>query len=420
MARVRAFAALRYQQEVVELASVLAPPYDVIGAGLQEELYSRAMQNIVRLELGKDYPDDRPGEVDRYTRARDHLGAWLAEGVVVQDQEPALYVHRHQFWGPDGTPGERLGCFAAVEPVPHERREILRHELTLTAPRQDRVRLLQALGVQTSPVLLLYEGARQVTREMERISEEGRPVAEAVAEGEFGEERHHLWRVVDPQAVEAICSALGATRLYIADGHHRYETALGLGLRGVLALLAPLEDPAPLILPTHRVVPAAQEGLREVVGELEAAGWRVRPQETIEETLTHLQALQSGAHAFAIGDGAQISLVSRDRGRDPGGPAASALDVSVLETEILGPHLGISADGAEAGRVTFERDATAAITEAGRTRGLAFLVNPTTAVEMAAVARAGEAMPQKSTYFVPKVPAGLVLLAEPGLQQHAV
>jgi len=411
MAEVSPFRGIHYDPAVVQLDSVLAPPYDVISPELQLELYGRAMQNVVRAELGRDFEDDLPGERDRYTRARDHLHAWLAEGVLVQDQQPSVYVHRHSFRPPGGSgPRERLGCFVGVEPVPYERREVLRHELTMTAPREDRLRLLQTTRAQTSPIFLLYQNSAEVTRELERVTSADRPFAEAVVEGEYGSERHQLWRVSQPEVVGKITAGLSRTRLFIADGHHRYETALNLGLTRFLALVSPLEDGGNVILPTHRVVPDAAMGVDALADALASRGWHVEPAEELTEALARLAALRETTHALAIVGEAGKVVASRDRPAEQVGSPSATLDVSVLGSEILEPLLGIAAGDAAAGRLLYSRDPQEALGLALTRHGVAFLVNPTTVSEMAAVALADEAMPQKSTYFFPKVPAGLLIM----------
>jgi uncharacterized protein (DUF1015 family) len=412
VAQVSGFRGIRYDPAMVQLESVIAPPYDVISPKLQQDLYGRAMQNVVRLELGRDFESDVAGERDRYTRARDHLAVWLAEGILIQDDQPSVYIYRHSFRPPGGGgPRERLGCFVGIEPVPHERREILRHELTLTAPKADRLRLLQTTGAQTSPVFLLYENSAEVTTEVLRLSSPAPPAAEAVTEGEYGSERHQLWRVSDPTSVAGVTSVLSQTRLFIADGHHRYETALQLGLPQVLALVSPMDSDANVILPTHRVVPDAVTGVEDLSQALTSEGWRIQPAAGLEEALLTISSLRDTDHAFVVASGSGRVVASRARRGSEARSPRLRLDVAVLETEILEPLLGIKPADAAAGTLLYTRDAEEAVELAVSKRGLAFLVNPPTVAEMAAVALADEAMPQKSTYFFPKVPAGLVIMS---------
>ena len=411
MARVFPFAGIRYDPARIDLAAVLAPPYDVIGPALQRDLYSRAMQNVVRVELGRDYEGDAGDGADRYTRARDYLRTWLDQGFLVRDDEPSLYLHRHSFQLPGGEgPQARLGCFAAVEPVAHERREVLRHELTLSGPREDRLRLLQATRTQTSPVFLLYENCDEVSATMRQQVQVAAPVGDAVAEGEYGPERHQLWRVTDPAALEVICGGLSSTHLFIADGHHRYETALRLHLPGVLALLAPLRDPGNVILPTHRLLPHSRLSADELVTGLSGVGWEAAGAPTPDDILTRLAELRPTHHAFGILDSGSRFVVARRRqaAARPGG--GTWLDVAVLDREILEAQLGVLAQDSEQGRLSYIRDPEELARQAQARGALGFLLSPTSVEEMAEVALAGEAMPQKSTYFFPKVPAGLVLM----------
>lgn len=412
MAQVSGFRGIRYDPAMVQLESVLAPPYDVISPKLQQDLYGRAMQNVVRLELGRDFDSDVAGERDRYTRSRDYLGVWLAEGILIQDDHPSVYIYRHSFRPPGGGgPRERLGCFVGIEPVPHDRREILRHELTLTAPKADRVRLLQTTRAQTSPVFLLYENSAEVTSELLRLSSAAPPAAEAVTEGEYGSERHQLWRVSNPTAVAGITSALSRTRLFIADGHHRYETALQLGLPWVLSLVSPMDSEANVILPTHRVVPDAGRGVDDLSQALTSEGWRIQRSAGLEEALLTISSLRDTDHAFVVASASGSVVASRARRGNEARSPRLRLDVAVLETEILEPLLGITPADAAAGRLLYSRDAEEAVEWALSKHGLAFLINPPSVAEMAAVALADEAMPQKSTYFFPKVPAGLVIMS---------
>ena len=411
MARVGAFRGLRYDPSRIDLADVISPPYDVITRELQADLYSRAMQNVVRVELGLRYEDDQEGVRDPYLRARDHLRVWLEQGFLTRDHEPSLYIHRHTFPAPDGS-GEltRLGCFAAVEPSPYDRGQVLRHELTMSRPREDRLRLLLATGVQTSPILLLFEDGQAIVEALRRQIEAAPPLAEATLAGERGPESHQLWRVCEPSAVERLTAVLSATRLYIADGHHRYETALGLHLPRVLALLAPLDDPATVILPTHRVLPHSRLDPDELMTALVGSGWRAQRADGVESGLASLAELRGSWHAFLIFDSTTSWLVSRRRQAATGAAAAAHVDVAVLNREILEAHLGLGAADFEAGRLHYTRDPAEAMRLVGERGSVGFLLNAPSVAEVAQVSVAGAVMPQKSTYFFPKVPAGLVLL----------
>ncbi len=418
MAELRPFRGLRYDPGVVDLGAVLAPPYDVIDVAQQEQLYGRAMQNVVRFELGRDLPDDVPGVRDRYTRARDHLAAWRATGAVIQDERPSLYLHAHAFHPPRGGPLERVGVFAAVTPVPWDRGVVLRHEHTMRGPKADRMRLLETAAVQGSPVFALWEDADRASAALRRHVATVPPTAEAVTEGEHGTERHRLWVVAADETPEgtaaAILGALATARLVIADGHHRYETGLAYAQAhpdrpsALLMYLAPLDDPSHVIVPTHRVVPGPVPAIPTLRSALEAAGYCWEAAADLGVVLARTAALRDGAHAFGVV--ARDGLAVAHRPRRAGEGARAGLDVTVLQEEILAPHLGIDADAVTAGRLRFSRDPRAVVRMVGESGGLGLLLNPTSVADVAAVARAGESMPQKSTYFLPKVPTGLVLL----------
>ncbi len=418
MAEVRPFRGLRYDPDVVDLAAVLAPPYDVIDEAQQTELYGRAMQNVVRVELGQDLPDDVPGVRDRYTRARGHLEAWRRTGAMVSEDRAALYLHAHAFHPPGGGSLERLGVFAAVTPEPWEAGGVLRHEHTLSGPKRDRLQLLEATGVQGSPVFALWEEGDRATAALRHHAATTPPAAEAVTDGENGHERHRLWVLGEdgPTAavVAQVVQTLAGSRLVVADGHHRYETALAYATAHpeaparVLMLLAPLDDQSHVILATHRIVPRASLDAEALRTRLAAAGYGWDPVADPRTALRRMAALRERAHAFGVIAPGTTAVLQR--GRRPAASPRAGLDVTVLQEEVLTAHLGVDADAVAGGRLRFSRDPAAVAHAVADTDGLGFLVNPTTVAEVAAVARAGESMPQKSTYFFPKVPTGLVLL----------
>ncbi len=387
---------------------MLAPPYDVIGPELQERLYSRALQNVVRVELGKDYPDDEPGERDRYTRARDHLRTWREQGFLLREASPAVYVHEHLYPDPQGgAVHRRLGAFVAVQPAAHESQLILRHELTLDGPKEDRLRLLRATGVQTSPLLLLHDGPDDVGAGLEAAAD--RPAAaEAGLRGEYGREHHRLWPVTDPDLAGSICAGLSAGRMFIADGHHRYETALALRLPWVLALVTPLRSADHLILATHRVLDQSPLAADEVLTALSGSGWEVATSEDVPSAQLRARELGAEHHALVVLDAETVGTASRRRQVSQHG--AAQLDVSVLNREVLETILGIGPAAAAAGRVRHSRDQEEAIAAGRRRGGLSFLLNPTPLSAVVEASLAGEVLPQKSTYFYPKVPSGLVLM----------
>src|SRR6188472_3354115 len=219
MADISPFAGLRYATDRVgDLASVLCPPYDVIGEDERSELEARHPENVVRLELPRGNDDAR------YATAARLLGAWTTEGILRAENREAFYLYEQQF-GYDGQRYTRRGFFAAVRLEPFERRVVLPHEKTLSGPKEDRKRLLRATHTQISPVFGLYRDAGGGARAIIDEAASGAPAVDATtADGV----RHRLWVITAAPAVDGLRALLADKQILIADGHHRYETMLGL------------------------------------------------------------------------------------------------------------------------------------------------------------------------------------------------
>jgi len=430
------FRALRYAPEVVpDLAAVVAPPYDVIDAEERRHLAARDPRNIVRLDLPTSEPGDEPDE--RYRRAARLLSAWRSDGTLHRDPRASLYPYEQTYHVP-GTDLERIrrGVFARVGLESFGPGAGIRpHERTLSEPKEDRYRLLRATGVNTSPVVGLYDDPSGVVPAwLEGLAEE--PVAEVVDDDGVC---HRLWRVVaDGEALTAggsladVLGALGAGPITLADGHHRYETALryrderrtgaapGDDERGWASILMLLLEPVagPLtVLATHRV-------LTGIAGS-EHVGMDALPQ------LFEVASADRAALVRAFGPGVEGSggrgrfgLWTRDGGflltarREAfapllatAGPAVRHLDVSLVGAAIE-RLTGIDAGATEGGRIRYTKDAGEAIgwvDEAVDGADAALLLEPTLPSEIVAVAAEGDVMPQKSTYIYPKALTGLVI-----------
>lgn len=400
---------------------MLAPPYDVIDDAQRDALYARDLRNIVRVDFGAQYEDDVLGRADRYTRAAHFLTSWLELGVLVREPAPTMYVHDHEFQLPDGVLRHRRGVLAVVPAQPWERGELLPHERTLRGPKAERLALLRTLRMQTSPVFAVWSGA-----DLEPLFaplRQRRPLLGGRTEGEFGSEKHLLWPAT-PEEAGALADALAPSTLYVADGHHRYETAVAYHherdatepgappdapFRWCLVYLSDAADPALTILPTHRLV-RPKEGVAYSLDDLWARlddGWDLDPAPDVEAAFARATAMRTDRHAFAAAAEDGAAVLHRVRTR-PASPRAG-LDVSVLETEVLAPA-GLSADDIRTGALAYTRTVSGlAAAVAGGEAVLGFGVQPAGMAEVMAVADAGEVMPQKSTYFYPKVPTGLAL-----------
>src|SRR5258708_5559953 len=224
MARLRPLRGVRFDPAVVGFGSVLAPPYDVISQTQQQELYARDLRNIVRIDYGAALPGDVAGRDDQYTRARGHLESWLQLGILHRDEQPSLYVVDHEFLGADGVRHVRRGVLGRVPAARWEDSEVLPHERTMRGPKEDRLALMRATRMQTSAVWVMWDGARGIAEALAAAT--GRaPDMEGETQGELGVERLRAWVVSDPALLAGIDVALEPARLYIADGHHRFETA---------------------------------------------------------------------------------------------------------------------------------------------------------------------------------------------------
>ena len=424
MAAVSPLRGVRFDPARVSLSCVLAPPYDVISDAQREELDARDPHNIVRVDYGRVQPDDRPGVDDRYTRAAALLGSWLGAGVLRRDERSALYVQDHDFTGADGRRRTRRGVFGRVPALPWECSEVRPHERTMRGPKQDRLQLMRATRTQTSAVFVLWDRAPGLADALGAATAR-EPDAAAAGPGEMGPEEHRLWVVDEPGRIAAVLEALRPARLYIADGHHRFETAAAYAAERraaepdapddvdfamALVYLSGADDPAVEVLPTHRLVlpgPGIPTTSAELVARL---GDRVsvRPTKSLEDAAAEAAAWRDSHHAFAVAgaDAAAVLLVPRSSEGSP----RQRLDVSVAQDLILGVGCGLDAERISAGALAYTRsvsEAAAAVRQGDA--ALAVCLNGCTTEEIIAVSDAGETMPQKSTYFHPKVPTGLVL-----------
>lgn len=419
MAEARAFRALRYNPALVDPALVIAPPYDVISSDQQRVLYARDPHNIVRIEYGDQRPSDDAAE-NRYVRAAADLIAWRHSGILTRDDRPAIYRYRLAF-DHDSRRYTRDHLFAAVRLEPWEKGVIKPHEHTLAAPKSDRLELLRATRTQVSPVYCQYR-PRPGAPPMPDLA------GDALYAFEADGQRHELSAVHDKTSTDAVTAHLAASDVYIADGHHRYETALAYRDERleqattwtnaepenfVLMALTRYDDPGLLVLPTHRIVHA--DPLPEAAGEVT----KLFEVEDVDPTTPNMPdgngPVQFVQHGPAPGHASRLTLrdAAAVEGMMPvGQPEAwRRLDVNVLQYGILQPVFGIDDRVlAAGGAVTYTQDAAEAARAVDEHRASAAYVLRATPVEqLLAVADAGARMPQKSTYFYPKMPTGLVL-----------
>jgi len=430
----RPFRALRYDRATVgDPALVVAPPYDVIGPAELDRLLARHPANVVRLDLPREDPGDQPD--DRYRRAARTLAAWRSDGTLHKDPHPSVYVYEQTYRVP-GTEIERTqrGFFGRLRLEPFgEGSRILPHERTLAGPREDRYKLLRATGVNTSPIVALYEDADHGADRALAALAAGPPDLDVTDDDGV---RHRAWAVAadgpSARTVETLIAAAGAGAITIADGHHRYETALRYRDERRMSRSCE-EDPAfdyvltlfldagtqPLtVLPTHRIVRGLGDaGVDGLVGRLDEL-FDVRRDVSADELRAQFGAAENAGGSGRIGLWTRrggASLTARRDAFEPylpsGGPALRALDVTLLGAT-LERLAGIDAEAISAGRIAYTKSVSEAIdaVDAGLDGAdAAFLLEPTPVTSVLAVAADGDVMPQKSTYFYPKALTGLVI-----------
>lgn len=420
MALIKPFKALRFTDKAGDISALCCPPYDIISDDERRAYLSENEFNIIRLEL------PREGE-DPYAEAAGVLRGWLKDGVLATDEQPAYYIYGEQFTAHDKQYAFK-GIIARVHIEEFERGIVLPHEETLSKAKVDRFNLMDATMCNFSQIYSLYKDDGGVTDALiDRLSAGEPEHCFTDAEGVT----HRLWVVTDPAAIEAFGRQFSDRKLYIADGHHRYETALnfrnslrerGLAAEGdecdyCMMMLVSLENKGLVVFPTHRIVRGLQ-GF-DAAALIDGCSDKFDCEQyddlsLIDEKLQ--QCYDAGQKAFALYCGSGWTLmklrdisVMADAIR--GSKALRELDVSVLHSLILEQQLGIDKQNmANQLNLTYTRDKAEALAAVDSgAANCCFIINPTRVDEISAVATAGEKMPQKSTYFYPKLITGLVM-----------
>ena len=437
MAEIMPFRGLRYNgDKFKDIGPLTAPPYDVISPALQDELYKRHEDNIVRIDFGKKSAADTDAD-NRYTRAADTLREWLETGVLVREDAPALYLYELEYATPQGEAKKMSGFICLLRLEEWDKGIVLPHEGTLKGPKADRYELYKATGASASQVFSLYsDPKKRITRALRQAV--SNIAADAVVKDDDGTV-HRLWAVKDGSAINVAVDVMTESKVFIADGHHRYETALAyrndMRAKGpytgdeafnfVPMFLADMDEEGLTILPTHRLIKGADFKLPEIIGraaeyfdiEEMPAGTDGRERAAF---LDRIVKKGRDAHTFGLYFGGEETYyVLTLRGLEPvldllsckRSDAYCKLDVTILHELIVERVLGI--DGkkiSEEQPVSFEKDGAKAIerVKAGEF-GMCFLLNATKVREVKEVALAREIMPQKSTYFYPKLLTGLVI-----------
>ena len=443
MAQLQPFRAFRYNPSRASFDRVLTQPYDKISPAMQEHYYSADPHNLIAVEKGRVSPDDTP-QNSVYTRAAAALQNWISDNVVVQNPAPAFYAYSQEYTVPGSTERRtRRGFIGAGKLEDYSAGVVFRHEQTLSGPKADRLELLRHTRTHTGQLFMLYSDAqRRVDAILAEAESSAPPATELCDEYSVA---HRLWVIADPRRVAAIQQAMADQKLVIADGHHRYETALNY--RNERRKQAGTADPnAPYefammtfintrsegltILPTHRVAanlhdfswPAVRRHLEpwftaeafSFRSEHERADFRDKFLKRLVETRAQRSIgvyplIQSGKRAhyvLTLRPGVDLAQLLPSVS-----PLQRELDVVLLHEGILEPALGITPQAVTSEKnLTYEREATAALEAVDRGAAqIAFLLNACDVDQVMRIATAGEVLPQKSTDFYPKLLSGITM-----------
>jgi uncharacterized protein (DUF1015 family) len=429
MARIAPFHGVFYNQtKIKDLSKVVAPPYDVISKEEQEKLYRKSQYNFVRLDLSQEH--------ESYTAVAQLLQDWEAQAVFQRDQVPAIYFSTHRFTLKGGAAKVRNGFFALTQLEDFSTGTIRPHEKTLDAPKEDRLRLMLACNAQLSPVFALYSEPKQTINRMLMVEIEGVPPFIEVKQ-ESGDECR-LWRINNPSLIQKVQQEMNDQPLLIADGHHRYEATLNYrnemrdkhgqwtgreAFNYIMTYLANMKDENLVILPTHRLVRGyTPQPFLQLEENLQKFFYLEQYPKTAEGKVWFLKALKNGAKKQRLigasfkRDPRYLILRLKNKrimqrlAKDLSAPLRE-LDVTTLHLLILEHIMGLAPEQQVSGEtIRYSQDEETVLQALEKEDyQAAFVLNPPKAEEILKIVEAGETMPQKSTYFYPKLISGLIV-----------
>ncbi|HOQ45511.1 MAG TPA: DUF1015 domain-containing protein [Bryobacteraceae bacterium] len=421
MAKIYPFQPWRYTPKAGPLDQLVTQPYDKITPEMRSRYLALSPYNLVRVILGERKPSDSPSD-NVYTRAARHMSDWIAAGILEQDAEPGFYAYFQEFESPDS--GERLirkGFIGLGAVEDYAEGTVHRHEQTLSGPKQDRLELLRHTRAHFGQIFMLYPDPKGEIDAILDAASGAQPAA--CVTDEYGAV-HKLWKISAPDVIARICELMADKKLLIADGHHRYETALAFrnenpgleGARKVMMTFVNMHSDGLKILATHRVVHGLKTFDSEAFLRAVREKFRVAPLGSLDE----LRRAWAEEHqdTIRIGVALPAGIHLLDAPRQPG-----VLDVSFLHQEMLEKVLGLSeADIREQKHLRYIRGVEAAVDEVRTGAGqAAFLLEPVPVSEVARIAFSGGVMPQKSTDFYPKLLSGLTIyrIEQPRPSAHA-
>ncbi|UNC91543.1 DUF1015 domain-containing protein [Candidatus Contubernalis alkaliaceticus] len=431
MAEIIPFRGIRYNSKIInDLNQVITPPYDVIKEKAQKTYYEKNPYNIIRLEYGLTFTEDDE-ENNVYSRAKSEFTHWLKQEILISDEQPSFYLYEIDYTVHEKRV-TRQGVFACIKVEDFQKKVVLPHEQTMSKPKEDRLNLLRACKANFSPIFGLFPDKEF---QLEDIFNNLKEKPEISFQDEEGN-HHRLWVIKENSTIELIKKILKDKQIFIADGHHRYETALAYaeemkssgnqGYNYILMGLVNLYNPGLMVLPTHRLIKDLADFKLEEFLNILSADFNVsrlsidykNKKEAAEKLLSAMEDAGKESHAFGLygGEKSFYLLTLKDKkAMEKMNLNCSkhwkALDVSVLQVLIFEKYLNIHDDMREReSHLSYERDEISALeaVDSGSYQ-LAFFMNPTKVDELTNVAGGGERMPQKSTFFYPKLGTGLVL-----------
>jgi len=432
MADIHPFRALRYDLQRVSASQVVTQPYDKITPTMQDRYYAASPYNLVRIILGRREPNDKDsGNRNVYTRGAAYARQWRTDGIFRQDSEPSIYVYSQTFTAPSGKRFERRGFIALGRLEDYSAKVVFRHEQTLSKPKADRLDLLRATRTHYEQLFLLYEDSGEIASLLKPATA---PTIEV--DDEYGVV-HRVWQISDPTVISCVQKKMRDQKLVIADGHHRYETALnfrnecrtaaGTGSNPqapyefVMMTLVNMNDPGLLVLPTHRVVHSfgsfSVDEFQKNTSQFFAVE-EIDPAIDAERATALLREKGRAGTALIAVTANRASLLHSPKAAGAKffgrlSPRQQALDVVQLHKCLLEGVLNLSEESIRNQQnLSYLRDASEAMDQVRKgAANIAFLMNPCPVAQVRDIALAGEVMPQKSTDFYPKLLSGLTAYA---------
>lgn len=422
MSEIIPFKGLLYNGSMIEddYACVMAPPYDVIPKYMQDVLYEKSEHNIIRLILGKDEPGDSKKN-NKYTRAKKSLADWQKQNILVRDENPSFYVYAQEY-SYKNRKHRRIGFLGLMKIGEPEEDSVLPHEYTLAKPKEDRLNLIKQVEGNLSPIFTLFDDTSgTIDSILENVTSQS-PVIDIKIDAV----RHRLWRLSNEGPIKTITREMKDKKVFIADGHHRYEVARtyrdmrrkedsydGSADYIMMYFTNMAEEDNLTIMATHRVIKELPKAHDDELAEKLCHYFELTECSDLASLMEGLEK-ERKEHTFGfIGDGKYVLMVPKNDEelvsliKDEKSDQWKELDVSVLHSAVFDNILGINK---LEGNITYVRDAEEAekLVKDG-SHMAAFLLNPTKVEQLEAVAKLGEMMPQKSTYFYPKLLTGLVI-----------